>query len=64
MAEITVSKEKFDKVLTDVENLIDDVASLLDQDETAKKRMTDIKANPSIGKSEKDLDAYLKKRGV
>ncbi len=64
MATITVSEEKFNKVISDVENLIEDVAELFDQDETAKKRLAEIKANPSIGKSEKELDDYLKKRGV
>ena len=64
MTGITISEEKFHKVLEDVENLIEDVAELLDQDEIVKKRMADIKLNPSIGKSEKDIDAYLKKRGV
>ena len=64
MATITVSEEKFDKVIADVENLIEDVAELFDQDEIIKKRIADIKANPPIGKSEKELDDYLKKRGV
>ena len=64
MGNITVSEEKFNKVLSDVEALIEDVSSLFDQDEIAKKRIDEIKANPSIGKSEKELDAYLKKRGV
>ena len=64
MATITIPEEKFNKVLSDVENLIEDVADLFDQDEIAKKRIADIKTNPSIGKSEKELDDYLKKRGV
>ncbi len=64
MATIIVSEEKFNKVLTDVENLIEDVANLFDQDELARKRLAEIKVNPSIGKSEKELDDYLKKRGV
>lgn len=64
MANITISEEKLNKVLADVENLIEDVSSLLDQDEIAKKRMAEIKANPPIGKSENELDDYLKKRGV
>ena len=29
-----------------------------------KKRIRDVRLNPYIGKSEKDLDEYLKKRGV
>jgi len=64
MATITISEEKFNKVLADVETLIEDVSTLFDQDDIAKKRMADIKANPSIGKSEKEIDDYLKKRGV
>ena len=64
MATITISEEKLDKVLADVETLIEDVSSLLDQDEIAKKRMNEVRANPSVGKSEKELDEYLKKRGV
>lgn len=64
MATITISEEKFDKVLTDVETLIEDVAALFDQDEIAEKRLAEIKADPSIGKSETELDSYLKKRGV
>ena len=64
MATMTISEEKFNKVIADVENLIEDVADLFDQDEIAKKRIKDIKADPSIGKSEKELDDYLKKRGV
>ncbi|MCH8004247.1 MAG: hypothetical protein IH934_06495 [Nanoarchaeota archaeon] len=64
MTTITISEEKFNKVISDVENLIEDVADLLDQDEIAKKRIAEIKANPAIGKSEKELDNYLKKRGV
>ena len=64
MATVTMSEEKFNKVIADVENLIEDVVALFDQDEIAKKRIKDIKADPSIGKSEKELDDYLKKRGV
>ncbi len=64
MATITISEEKFNKVLADVEVLIDDVAELLDQNEIAKQRMAELKLNPSIGKSEKELDEYLRKRGV
>lgn len=64
MATITISEEKLNKVLADVEMLIEDVSTLFDQDEITKKRMAEIKSNPSIGKSEKELDSYLKKRGV
>lgn len=64
MTTITVSEEKFNRVLSDVEVLIEDVASLFDQDEIAKKRLVEVKLSPSMGKSEKELDTYLKKRGV
>lgn len=64
MVNIIISEEKFNKVLADVETLIEDVGSLFDQDEIARKRMDEIKTNPSIGKSEKELDEYLKRRGV
>ena len=64
MGSITISEDKFNKVLEDVETLIEDVSSLFDQDAIAKKRMEDVKIRPSIGRSEKELDTYLKKRGV
>ena len=64
MASIVISEAKLDKVLSDVEVLIEDVVSLISQDEIAKKRLAEIRANPSLGKSEKELDLYLKKRGV
>ena len=64
MATITISEEKLNKVLADVETLIEDVSSIFDQDEITKKRIAEIKSNPSMGKSEKELDNYLKKRGV
>ena len=64
MESVTFSEDKLNKVLVDVEILIEDVASLLDQDEIAKKRLVEIKANPSIAVSEKELDNYMKDRGV
>ena len=64
MTTVMISEEKFNRVLADVETLIEDVVSLLDQDEIARKRMAEIKARPTLCKSEKELDDYLKKRGV
>ena len=64
MTTVIISEDKLHKVLEDVEVLIEDVASLLDQNKIARARLVEIKANPSIGKSEKELDDYLKKRGV
>ena len=37
---------------------------LNDQDDVVKTRLKEIRDNPSIGRSEKELDAYLAKRGV
>jgi len=64
MAKIAVSQEKLDKVLSDVQTLIEDVSSMLDQDAVAKRRLADVKSDPSSGMSEADLDQYLKKRGI
>ncbi len=63
MAEtIAVNKEIFGKVMADIENLLADFEILTN--ETVQKRLADIKKDPSIGKSEQELDEYLKKRGV
>lgn len=64
MTSVIVPKDKLNKVLLDVEILIEDVASLLNQDEIAEKRLVDIKTNPSIALSEEELDSYLKRRGI
>ena len=64
METISIPKNTLNKVLYDVETLIEDVASLFDQDMIIKTRLKEIREKPSIGKSEKDLDEYLKKRGV
>lgn len=64
MTTITISEEKFNRVLSDVETLIEDVANLFDQDGIAKQRIAEIKADTSIEKSEKEFDEYLRTRGV
>ncbi|MBU4266917.1 MAG: hypothetical protein L6243_03770 [Candidatus Altiarchaeales archaeon] len=64
MGTITLSEDRFRKVLADVETLVEDVTSLVNQDDVVKKRIAEIKANPSIGRSEEELDEYLKRRGV
>ena len=61
---ITVSRGRFKKVLTDFEVLLEDVTALVNRDDIVGTRISDVKTNPSIGRSEKELDAYLKKRGV
>ena len=64
MASISVPVDKLNKVLMDVEVLIGDVALLMNQDEIAKKRLSDVKNNSSKSVSEEELNVYLKKRGV
>ncbi len=65
METLSISKEKFSKILEDFEVLINDVESALSEENLiVRKRMNDIKINPSIGKTEKELDSYLKSRGV
>lgn len=64
MADVKISKEKMEKVLTDFEKIITDFEELAeDQDTIAKKRIKDIE-NGVEGGSEEELDNYLKARGV
>ena len=65
MENLIISKEKFLKILEDFNNLINDIESALsEEDFIIRRRINNIKLNPSIGKSEKELDLYLKKRGI
>ncbi len=62
METLTVKKEVFSKILTDVETLIDDVEIALD--DQVRQRIHDVETGKVTGKTEDDLHAYLKKRGV
>ncbi len=62
METVTISKEVFAKILTDVETLIDDVELALDT--KVRNRIQDIKSDKIKGKKEEELDNYLKNRGV
>ncbi len=55
-------KELFSKILTDVGILIDDVESALDT--KVKQRISDIETNKVEGKTEEELDNYLRTRWV
>jgi hypothetical protein len=61
---ITLSKSRFSKVLSDFEVLLEDVTELINRDDVVRQRIADIKVDPSIGKREEELDAYLRKRGI
>ncbi len=61
---ITLSKSRFSKVLSDFEVLLEDVTELINRDDVVRQRVSDIKADPLIGRTEEELDRYLKKRGI
>jgi len=62
METVSIPKEVFTKILADVETLIDDVELALDA--KVQKRIQDIETNSVKGKTEQELNDYLKKRGV
>ncbi len=62
METVTISKEVFIKILADVETLIDDVELALNT--KVRNRIHDIKIKKINGKTEEELDNYLKNRGV
>ena len=64
MTTVSVPHEKLAKVLSDVETLIANVASLVDQDAIATQRLGGMRTDPSVRRSERELDEYLATRGV
>ena len=64
METVHVRKSDFNKILNAAEVLIDEVEHVLSHDEVVKKRMDDITKKKVKGKTEKELDNYLKSRGV
>ena len=64
MDTIQVKKSDFNRILDTAEILIDEVEQALSQEEIVKKRIDDISAGKVKGKTETELDEYLKKRGV
>jgi len=65
MGIVTISKDKLDLVISDVERLVSHFEDLVeDQDQIARDRLKEIKTGCVEGKSESELDEYLKKRGV
>ncbi len=61
---IEVKKSDLDKILNTAEILVDEVEQALSQDEIANKRIRDVRTGKTSGRTEKELDVYLKKRGV
>jgi len=64
METVQVRKSDFSKILETAEILVSEVEHALSQDDIVIKRIDDIKLGKVKGKTERDLDEYLKKRGV
>lgn len=64
MTTVQIQKTDFEKILHTAEVLIDEVEQACSLDEIAKQRLHDLKTKMVAGKTERELDLYLKKRGV
>ena len=64
MEDIQIKKSDFNKILNTAEILINEVEEALSQEDIIKKRIEEIKTGKIKGKTEEELDEYLKKRGV
>ena len=64
METIQVKKSDFSKILETAEVLLDEVEQALSPNEVVKKRIEDINTGRIKGRSENEMDQYLKKRGV
>ena len=62
METVTIPKELFSKILSDVDILMQDVEKALYT--KVKNRINEIETKNIDGKTEKDLDDYLRKRGI
>ncbi len=66
METVHVPAHKLIQVISDVERLVSDFEALVGekQDSIVKQRLSDVKKGKIKAKTEKELDNYLKKRGV
>jgi len=64
MENIQIKKSDFNKILNTAEILINEVEQALSQEDIIKKRIEEIKTGKVKGKTEEELDEYLKERGV
>ena len=64
METLQIKKTDFNKILETAEILINEVEQALSQDDIVKARIEDIRMGRIKGKSEQELNDYLKKRGV
>lgn len=63
MEVLQVKKSDFGKILSAAELLVDEVEQAFSQDDIVKKRIEDIKLDRVKGRTEQELNEYLKKRG-
>ena len=56
--------KKLEKMRANAKLLLQDIDETLKQETILQQRIKDIQMNPSMGKSEEELDNYLRKRGV
>ena len=64
MSIVHVQKSDFNKILDTAESLIDEVEQVLSQDDIVRKRLDDIRKRNTKGRTEAELNKYLKGRGV
>jgi hypothetical protein len=62
MTTVTIPKKRFERVLDDMEALVVEAAML--QDDVARARHEQLQRSPRIARPEKELDAYLRRRGL
>ena len=64
METLQVKKTDLGRILETAEILITEVERVLSQEEIIKERLADVKEGKIKGRTEKELNDYLKKRGV
>ena len=64
MKTLQVNKTDFSKILETAEILIAEIEKALSQNEIVMKRVAEIKTGKIKGRTENELNEYLKKRGA
>lgn len=64
MDAVHVSRSDFNEILNTAETLVGEVERVLEGDELVSKRLEEIKTGKVKGITEKELNNYLRKRGV
>ncbi len=65
MDTVTIPREEYEELIQ-LAAKVEQIDEVIHEpmNELIKKRLREITANPSVGKSEDELDVYLKQRGV